>query len=67
MPEYICPHCGMAIYDEDALLCHNCGESLERSGSGLLGRMRYSSFKSILFFVIFLILFAFVVLMIIYN
>jgi hypothetical protein len=30
MAEYICPHCKKPIYDEDALLCLYCGESLQR-------------------------------------
>ena len=42
MSEHICPHCHNPIYDDDALLCHFCGESLMRPGSGLLGRMKYS-------------------------
>lgn len=37
-----CPHCGMIIYDEEALLCHFCGESLGRPSKGLIGQMRYS-------------------------
>ena len=30
MAEYICPHCKNPIYDDDALLCMYCGESLGR-------------------------------------
>ncbi|MFA6384829.1 MAG: zinc ribbon domain-containing protein [Candidatus Omnitrophota bacterium] len=30
MAEYICPHCKKPVYDEDALLCLYCGESLQR-------------------------------------
>jgi hypothetical protein len=29
--EYICPHCRKPVYDDDALLCLYCGESLRRS------------------------------------
>lgn len=43
MSEYICPHCHNPIYDEDALSCHFCGESLNRAGSGFLGKMRYQN------------------------
>ena len=39
MAEYICPHCKNPIEDDDALLCHFCGESLNRSCGGL-GRMK---------------------------
>lgn len=67
MSEYKCPHCGMVISDEDALLCHFCGESLERAGEGFLGRVRYSNQKVALFFLVFVILLAFLALMIIYN
>ncbi|MBD3379478.1 MAG: zinc-ribbon domain-containing protein [Candidatus Omnitrophica bacterium] len=41
MAEYICPHCGKPIYDDEALLCLYCGENLER-GVGVLGKMKYS-------------------------
>jgi len=44
--EYICPHCGKPIYDDDALLCLYCGENLER-GVGLLGRIKYPTHKII--------------------
>jgi hypothetical protein len=32
MAEHICPHCRKPIYDDDALLCLYCGESLQRPG-----------------------------------
>ena len=32
MSEYICPHCKKPIYDDEALLCLYCGESLNRPG-----------------------------------
>jgi DNA-directed RNA polymerase subunit RPC12/RpoP len=31
MAEYICPNCKKPVYDDDALLCLYCGESLRRS------------------------------------
>lgn len=40
MAEYICPNCGKPIYDDEALLCLYCGESLRRP-VGLLGKMKY--------------------------
>ncbi|MCK9594550.1 MAG: hypothetical protein PHH68_04835 [Candidatus Omnitrophica bacterium] len=30
MAEYICPHCRKPVYDDEALLCLYCGESLNR-------------------------------------
>lgn len=30
MVEYRCPHCRTPIYDDDALLCLYCGQSLDR-------------------------------------
>jgi len=42
MPEYICPNCKNSIFDDEALLCHFCGESLQRPGNGFLSKMRYS-------------------------
>ena len=45
MNEYICPHCKNVIRDEDAVLCHFCGESLQRSGEGILGRLKYAKMK----------------------
>ena len=39
MIEYPCPHCKQLIYDEEALLCHFCGESLRRSSQGVMGKM----------------------------
>lgn len=43
MREYICPHCHNPIYDVDALSCHFCGESLNRSSAGFLGKLRYQN------------------------
>lgn len=60
--EYECPHCKMAIYDEDALLCHFCGQSLERAGKGFLGKVKYSNQKIIWFFVIFAVIFSLILL-----
>ena len=41
MSEIVCPHCKNMIYDEDALLCHFCGNSLRRAThGGLLGKLR---------------------------
>lgn len=40
MAERICPHCKNPIYDDDALLCHFCGESLQYQG-GVMGKLKY--------------------------
>ena len=58
MSEYICPHCGMPIDDEEALLCLYCGENLER-GVGTLGKMRYSVHWSIVAAVVVFVIVAF--------
>jgi len=42
MAEYICPHCKKPVYDEEALLCLYCGESLGRS-SGFMGGLKYTN------------------------
>ena len=36
----ICPHCGQAVLDKEALLCLFCGNSLNRvSSGGVFGAM----------------------------
>ncbi len=45
MAEITCPHCKNPITDDDAVLCHFCGESLGRASSGALGQMRLGRFK----------------------
>ena len=61
MGEYICPHCGKEIYDDEALLCLYCGENLER-GVGTLGKMKYSTHWMIVAAVVIVVLVAFVML-----
>jgi len=60
MGAYICPNCKNPIHDDDALLCHFCGGSLERAGEGFLGKVRYSNNRVIWYFIGFFVLFAFV-------
>ena len=67
MPGYTCPHCGNPIFDEEALLCHFCGESLQRAaerlpagGSGFLGKIRYANNRIVWYFLTFLVLCGFV-------
>ena len=45
MSELICPHCKNPIYDEDALLCHFCGNSLNRGSAQIMGKMRGAGMK----------------------
>ncbi|MCB9747237.1 MAG: hypothetical protein H6755_02390 [Candidatus Omnitrophica bacterium] len=59
MQEVVCPHCKKTIYDEDALLCHFCGESLSRAGNGFISRMRYANPRIIWYIVTFLVLVSF--------
>lgn len=61
---YSCPHCKNPIYDEEALLCHFCGESLSRASEGFLGKVRYSNQKVIWCFCVFFILVVFIFLVI---
>jgi len=51
-----CPHCQQPIYDNEALLCHFCGNSLERASDGMLGKLKYGYKRYIWIMVIFLLL-----------
>jgi len=64
MSEYICPNCKNPVYDEEALLCHYCGESLERSGGGFLSSIKYSNKRVTWYFLIFAVLVVFIILVI---
>ena len=59
MVEMICPHCKNPVYDEEALLCHFCGNSLRRGGGGLLSGFKYGSWRFLWIGVILLLLLAF--------
>ena len=63
MPEFKCPHCQNPIYDEDALLCLYCGNSLKRK-IGFMGKMKHSPPTVILIIVVGLIILSFVILII---
>ena len=56
MQGYRCPHCGNPIFDEEALLCHFCGESLQRAGKGFLGKIRYADHRILWYFLALLVL-----------
>ena len=60
--EQLCPSCKKPNYDDDALLCIYCGESLHRESS-ILGSMKYSHHKIIFIAAVVLIVLAFAVLM----
>jgi len=64
MEEYTCPHCQNSIYDDEALLCHFCGESLRRAGKGFLSNIKYSHKRGGWVFIIFFIIFIFILLMV---
>lgn len=57
---YECPNCHKPIYDPDALLCHFCGDSLERAGGGFLSKIRYSNKEVVWYFLLFVLLVSFV-------
>ena len=63
MSEYICPHCKKPIYDDEALLCLYCGESLRRR-IGLMGKLKYPSPKIIVTIIALLVLLTFTLLVI---
>ncbi len=62
MSEYICPHCKKPVYDDDALLCLYCGESLNR-GAGFMGKLRYPRHAVIIAILVILVLSSFLMLM----
>ena len=61
MAEYICPHCKKPNYDDDALSCVYCGESLER-GIGFMGKIKYPTPKVIIIIAITVVLASFIAL-----
>ena len=63
MSEYICPHCKNPIYDDDALLCLYCGESLKRD-IGVFGKLKYSKPKVIIISLVSLVALAFILLIV---
>ena len=62
MSEYLCPHCKKPIYDDEALLCLYCGESLNR-GVGFMGKLKYPRRKLIFAALVVLLLVSFIILM----
>ncbi len=45
MADILCPHCKTPTYDEEALSCHFCGNSLGRNSGSLIGNMRGAGMK----------------------
>ena len=62
MSEYICPHCGKPIADDDALLCLYCGKSLGRD-AGFLSKLKYGAPRIIVVIAVIAVLLSFVLLM----
>ena len=63
MSEYICPYCKKPIYDDEALLCLYCGQSLNRP-IGFMGKLKYPEPKIIIVIVVAVVLVSFMILMI---
>ena len=61
--KYLCPSCKEPIYDEEALLCLYCGESLRR-GVGFMGKIKYPTYKIVIILVVIVVLISFALLMI---
>jgi hypothetical protein len=61
MSEYICPHCKQPVYDDEALLCLYCGESLNRP-AGFMGKLKYPKPKIIIVVIVVVVLIAFALL-----
>jgi len=62
MPEYICPHCKQPVYDDEALLCLYCGESLNRP-AGFMGKLKYFKPKIIIIIIVAMLVISFMILM----
>ncbi|MBU1087536.1 MAG: hypothetical protein KKD05_08480 [Candidatus Omnitrophica bacterium] len=56
MDEIKCPHCQQVIYDEDALNCLYCGESLNRA----IGVLSFIQSKAIIVFIGLIVLISFI-------
>ena len=63
MEEYSCPHCNNPIYDEEALSCLYCGESLKRD-IGFMVKIKYSQFNTIAIVVALIVAISFILLII---
>lgn len=61
MAEYICPHCRKPVYDEEALRCLYCGESLNR-GFGFMGSIKYPTPRVLIVIAVLIVLASFIML-----
>ncbi len=61
MVEHTCPHCKKPIYDDDALRCPYCGESLNR-GIGFMGKIKYPTPRIIVVIAVIIVLLSFIIL-----
>ena len=57
--EYICPNCKNPIYDDEALLCLYCGESLRRPTKTTLGKIKSNKLKLIVVVLVALVVISF--------
>ena len=57
--EYICPNCNKPIYDDEALLCLYCGESLGRPTKTTLGFIKSNKLKVLIFLFVIVIILSF--------
>ena len=64
MSEYVCSHCKKPIYDEEALFCLYCGESLNRN-IGFMGKLKYPTPRIIATIVVVSVLLCFIAVIII--
>ena len=60
MNEIICPSCKNLITDDEVLLCHFCGESLNRSSSGALGKINSGDFRIWFVILVIILIFGFI-------
>ena len=63
MAEFTCPHCKQPIYDDEALLCHFCGESLKHVSNSGLGKVQGVGSKWFVIAIVFIVIASFVILM----
>lgn len=57
--EYICPNCNKPIYDDEALLCLYCGESLKRPTKTTFGFIKSNKLKLFLLVLVIVVILSF--------
>ena len=58
-----CPYCKQPISDDEALLCHFCGESLGRTSSSVLGKVKGQNVKWLFIIITLIVIFSFLIFM----